>query len=177
METKVESNVFDLINDDAEEEKILCTIKKRQIKKRKGFTEDHLCSPEGMQTIYDTFPKLCKFRGRGHESSDLKNMMYQYKLWAFRLHPGVAFPDILADCERFGNKKQTKECLQNLRECERNRYNDVIKSLTFPVVQTEEGMIIVVLNDFTFVLSNISFPGVKITKHPPSRFSLLSALD
>jgi hypothetical protein len=101
------------------DDKILCRQKSA---KRKIFPEELLCSSGGLQEIYNTFPQKCKFRGRGHETADLKNLISKYKEWAFLLTPGTAFPDVLLSCERFGPKKLTFETLQAMREAERDRY-------------------------------------------------------
>lgn len=105
------------------DEKLLIT-KKRKRTNRVLLTEALLCSEDGLVKIYETFPKACKFRGRGYESADLKNMMSLYKEWAFFLRPGVAFPDILNSCERFGHMKKTKDELLRLRHIEKVRYSE-----------------------------------------------------
>jgi hypothetical protein len=97
-------------------------VRKTKSNKRKIFSEEMLCSPEGIQDIIESFPQKCKFRGRGYEREDLKNMMTNFKVWAFLLTPGTAFPDVLLACERFGSKKLTRETLERMRNAERDRY-------------------------------------------------------
>jgi hypothetical protein len=125
VENNVDQNIMIKVNQNVinKEEKIQCKEKKA---KRKVFPEELLCSSGGMREIYETFPQKCRFRGRGHETADLKNLIRNYKEWAFSLTPGTAFPDVLLSCERFGGKKLTRETLQTMREVERDRYNTAI---------------------------------------------------
>jgi TIMELESS-interacting protein len=113
-------------SDNTKEDEILITKEKNKGSTRIYFNEDLLCSEEGLPKIYETFPKKCKFRGRGYETADLKNMLSCYKEWAFFLHPGIAFQDVLNSCERFGRMKQTKEALDKLRNIERTRYGELL---------------------------------------------------
>jgi hypothetical protein len=108
------------------EDEILITKKKHKGSKRILFDENLLCSEEGLIKIYETFPKACKFYGRGYEAVDLRNMLKLYKEWSFFLHPGIAFQDVLNTCERFGHMKQTKETLDKLRNFERARYSELL---------------------------------------------------
>jgi hypothetical protein len=41
-------------------------LQKKRIAKRK-FTEEMLIGPCGIKRVYDTFPKKCRFRGKGYE--------------------------------------------------------------------------------------------------------------
>lgn len=50
---------------EGEEEEILLTKKKRAV--RKQITEGDIAGPDGIQRIYEVFPKLCRFHGRGNE--------------------------------------------------------------------------------------------------------------
>ena len=95
---------------------------KKKARHSKPFTEDVLTLPDGLQRIYEEFPQSCKFRGRGSEARDIKKMLTMYREWAFQLHPGLAFTDILSKCEALGMKSKTRACIQNLRDKERDRY-------------------------------------------------------
>ena len=54
-----------------------------------------LIGPEGLLRIYEEFPKAATFQGRGSEAKFIKRLMTLYKEWAFQLHPGVAFNDVV----------------------------------------------------------------------------------
>ena len=105
-----------------EEEPTEELVKRKKARLAKPFTEDMLTAVDGLQRIYQEFPKACPFRGRGSEAKDLKKLMTSYKEWAFQLHPGIAFPDFLVKCETLGSKSRPRICLQQLREIERDRY-------------------------------------------------------
>jgi len=45
-----------------------------------------------------------------------------YKDWAFQLHPGMVFQDVLSKIEQLGSKERIRGYLQMQRENERNRY-------------------------------------------------------
>lgn len=101
------------------------STKQTKGKRKVPFDEALLCSEAGMESIYNSFPMKCKFRGRGHETADLKNLMLNYKEWAFWLHPGLAFSDVLDKCELLGKSKLVRDKMQALRERERDRYNSI----------------------------------------------------
>ena len=114
---------------------------KKKVRHYKPFTEDVLTLPDGLQRIYEEFPVSCKFRGRGSEARDIKKLMTMYREWAFQLHPGLAFTDVLSKCEVLGNKGKTRSCMMNLRDRERDRYivssfyiMFVLKTLTMYIV-------------------------------------------
>lgn len=97
-------------------------VVKKKARHSKPFTEDVLTLPDGLQRIYEEFPQTCRFRGRGSEAKDIKKLMNMYREWAFQLHPGTAYTDIIAKCEVLGTKGKTRSCVQNLRDRERSRY-------------------------------------------------------
>jgi len=111
-------------------------VVKKKVRHSKPFTEDVLTHPDGIQRIYEEFPVSCKFRGRGSEAKDVKKLLTMYREWAFQLHPGLAFPDIVSKCESLGSKGKTRSCILNLRERERTRYivsQDDILQILVPV--------------------------------------------
>lgn len=95
---------------------------KKKVKVGKTFSEDMVCGPEGLSRIYEEFPKVFKFRGKGHEASDLNRMMRLYKEWAFQLYSGLAFPDLLRSVHTFSTKGHVRTHMAELREKERDRY-------------------------------------------------------
>lgn len=42
-------------------------LKKKPRQTARKFTEEVLVGPDGIRRVYEEFPKLCKFGGRGHE--------------------------------------------------------------------------------------------------------------
>eukprot|EP01041_Mallomonas_annulata_P013489 gene13489-28595_t len=97
-------------------------LKRKKARTAKKFTEDILIGRDGIQRIYEEFPKACKFRGRGFEASDLKRLANLYKEWAFQLFPNLAYEDLLKSAERLGSKGVVKHALDGLRDKERSRY-------------------------------------------------------
>eukprot|EP00600_Ochromonadales_sp_CCMP1393_P006729 CAMPEP_0174965678 /NCGR_PEP_ID=MMETSP0004_2-20121128/6567_1 /TAXON_ID=420556 /ORGANISM="Ochromonas sp., Strain CCMP1393" /LENGTH=306 /DNA_ID=CAMNT_0016214537 /DNA_START=38 /DNA_END=958 /DNA_ORIENTATION=+ len=97
-------------------------VVKKKARNSKPFTEDVLTLPDGLQRIYEEFPVSCKFRGRGSEARDIKKLMAMYKEWAFQLHPGLSYCDVLSKCESLGGKGKTRGCVADLRDRERDRY-------------------------------------------------------
>eukprot|EP01038_Epipyxis_sp_PR26KG_P010401 gene10401-13970_t len=103
-------------------------LKKKREPSKKPFTEDLLISSEGLQRIYEDFPRYQQFHGRGSEAKDIARLMDKYKEWAFQLHPGMAFIDVINKCETFGSRAVIKSKLVRLRETERDRYmREVLK--------------------------------------------------
>ncbi len=97
-------------------------VKKKKARFVKPLSEEMLCAPDGLLRIYEEFPKACPFRGRGSEAKDLKRLTTLYKEWAFQLHPGIAYQDFLVKCESLGSKGTMRNCLERLRDQERDRY-------------------------------------------------------
>ncbi|KAJ1430240.1 hypothetical protein B484DRAFT_361419 [Ochromonadaceae sp. CCMP2298] len=94
----------------------------KKVKRMRPFTEDVLTLPDGLQRIHEEFPVSCRFRGRGSEANDVKKLMAMYREWAFQLHPGLSFGDVLSKCDALSGKPKTRACLQDLRDRERDRY-------------------------------------------------------
>ena len=60
--------------------------------------------------LKNEFP-LIKFRGKGHEASDLKLLMSRYEHWAHRLFPKMTFQDVLERIEKLAVHKEVKVCV------------------------------------------------------------------
>lgn len=95
-------------------------VKKRKI--RKQVNESDISGEEGIIRIYEEFPSLCQFHGRGYESSDLKRMINVYKEWCFQLYPSIASEDVLEKIFTFGSKSSVSSTLERLRQQECHRY-------------------------------------------------------
>jgi TIMELESS-interacting protein len=118
MSTKA-LNKLDRIDFDVETQII---NKKKRVRSFKPFDEDMLIGANGLTSVYESFHLKCLFHGRGSETRDLKNLIKQYKLWAFNLHPGTNVQDLLNKCESMGKNKKVKTSLECLRIEERQRY-------------------------------------------------------
>jgi TIMELESS-interacting protein len=97
-------------------------VKKKKKRTKRPFTEDILMEPDGLHRILEDFPVSCRFNGRGNEAKDVKKLMGMYREWAFQLHPGLSFADVLHKCEGFGVRGKMGTCMQDLRDRERDRY-------------------------------------------------------
>lgn len=97
-------------------------LKTKRAKVMRPFTEDLLVGQHGLQVMYNEFPLKCKFPGRGHEGKYLKNLLSMYKEWAFQLHPGLSFEDVLQKCDTLSSRGQVRSYMTHLRDVERNRY-------------------------------------------------------
>lgn len=107
---------------EGEQQPVAEELKTKKKKMARPFSEDVLASKDGLARIYEEFPLACQFRGRGFEAQDAKRLVTMYKEWAFQLHPGLAFPDLLNRCESLGAKGKVRTHLEQLRERERCRY-------------------------------------------------------
>lgn len=106
-------------DEDPEPEKLL---KKKRARVDKPFDENMLTSGNGLERIYQEFPNIYKCGGRGSEAKSLKKLTAMYKEWAFQLHRGLAFQDVLSRCEALGSRGQVRSQMDRLREAERDRY-------------------------------------------------------
>lgn len=97
-------------------------LRTKRARNVKLFSEDLLASSDGIHRIYNEFPQTCKYEGRGSEAAYLRRILTRYKEWAFQLHPGVAFEDVVLKCETLGSKGKIRTCLSDLRNTERDRF-------------------------------------------------------
>jgi hypothetical protein len=95
--------------------------KKKKTRSTKPFTIEDLKSSYGLEYIYHQFPPAFQ-RDTNNEGCDLNRLISMYTEWAFRLHPGLAFPDILSQTDSFGSKGSLRNFLVNLRDQERSNY-------------------------------------------------------
>ena len=66
-----------------------------------------LTGERGFKALYEEFPKI-KFKGNGHETSDLALLLQRYELWAHRLFPKMTFRDVLDRVEKLEKDKEVK---------------------------------------------------------------------
>ncbi|CAI9096930.1 OLC1v1033194C1 [Oldenlandia corymbosa var. corymbosa] len=85
-------------------------------KPRPTLTPDLLLSNDGIGHILRHFPRAFKYRGRGHEVSDLGNLLGMYAEWHSHLLPYYSFDHFVHKVEQVGAKVRVKKCLRELQE-------------------------------------------------------------
>lgn len=75
---------------------------------------ERLKGPKGIHTIEQQFVDF-KFRGKGHEKSDLNKLMKKLEYWSHRLFPKFEFDDCLTKLEALGAKKPVQTHLNKIR--------------------------------------------------------------
>ncbi|XP_073243744.1 uncharacterized protein [Porites lutea] len=105
--------------------------KKRRVKRspRPKLDEVRLCSDRGIPALQHICDGI-KFKGKGHEASDLKLLMQRYEHWAHRLFPKFPFTDVVDQVENLGNKKLVQNCLKRIRRGEEDNVDEEDKSDT-----------------------------------------------
>lgn len=70
----------------------------------------------GLGFILRHFPRNFKYRGRGHEVSDLGNLIGLYSEWHSHLLPYYSFDQFIHKVEQVAATKRAKMCVRELRE-------------------------------------------------------------
>lgn len=70
----------------------------------------------GLGFILRHFPRNFKYRGRGHEVSDLGNLIGLYSEWHSHLLPYYSFDQFVHKVEQVAATKRAKMCVRELRE-------------------------------------------------------------
>lgn len=92
-------------------------IKKAALpRSRPKLTPDLLLSDDGLGYVLRHFPRSFKYRGRGHEVSDLGNLIGLYSEWHSRLLPYYSFDQFVHKVEQVAATKRVKMCIRELRE-------------------------------------------------------------
>ncbi|KAM9313272.1 TIMELESS-interacting protein [Gastrophryne carolinensis] len=73
-----------------------------------------LTSQRGLPALRHLFDNV-KFKGKGHETEDLRVLLRQMENWAHRLFPKLQFEDFLNRLEALGAKKEVQTCLKRIR--------------------------------------------------------------
>ncbi|XP_071696274.1 uncharacterized protein [Rutidosis leptorrhynchoides] len=89
---------------------------KKVPKTRPKLTPELLLSDDGLGFVLRHFPKAFKFRGHGHETSDLGNLLSLYAEWHSHLIPYYSFNQFIHKVEQVGGSKRVKLCIRDLRE-------------------------------------------------------------
>ncbi|XP_059595516.1 uncharacterized protein LOC100240999 isoform X4 [Vitis vinifera] len=89
---------------------------KKAPRTRPNLTPELLLSDNGLGYVLRHFPGAFKFRGRGHEVSDLGNLIGLYSEWHSHLLPYYSFDQFVHKVEKVGTTKRVKICIRELRE-------------------------------------------------------------
>ncbi|XP_067411645.1 TIMELESS-interacting protein isoform X2 [Emydura macquarii macquarii] len=73
-----------------------------------------LISERGLPALRHIFDNA-KFKGKGHETEDLKKLLRHMEHWAHRLFPKLQFDDFIDRVESLGNKREVQTCLKRIR--------------------------------------------------------------
>lgn len=68
--------------------------------------ENRLLSRDGIPRLRKITKQRLKFRGKGHEFSDISRLLGMYQLWLDDLYPRAKFRDALSTVEKLGHKKR-----------------------------------------------------------------------
>ncbi|KAK6357831.1 chromosome segregation in meiosis- protein [Orbilia blumenaviensis] len=80
-------------------------IKIRTRKPKVKLTEDRLLGPNGIPYLQENAAKKIKFKGKGHEISDLERLLKFYQIWADNLYPKAQFKDAIDMIEKLGSSR------------------------------------------------------------------------
>ncbi|KAG1361149.1 TIMELESS-interacting protein [Cocos nucifera] len=83
---------------------------------RPKLTPDLLLSEDGLGYVLRHFPRSFKYHGRGHEVSDLGNLINLYAQWHARLIPYYSFDQFVHKVEQVGATKRVRRCIAELRD-------------------------------------------------------------
>ncbi|KAF2208133.1 hypothetical protein CERZMDRAFT_87874 [Cercospora zeae-maydis SCOH1-5] len=81
-----------------------------QVKKKRvpipKLDEDRLLSDAGIPKLRKIAKSKLKFRGKGHEFTDISNLLNTYQLWLDDLYPRAKFRDAVKMVEKVGHSKR-----------------------------------------------------------------------
>ncbi|KAL0552687.1 hypothetical protein IC582_011807 [Cucumis melo] len=89
---------------------------KKAPRTRPKLTPELLLSEDGLGYVLRHFPRAFKYRGRGHEISDLENLIGLYREWHSHILPYYSFEHFVHKVEQVAATKRVKMCLGELRE-------------------------------------------------------------
>ncbi|KAK6347755.1 chromosome segregation in meiosis- protein [Orbilia javanica] len=100
-------------------------IKIRTRKPKVKLTEDRLLSPDGIPYLQEHATKKIKFKGKGHEVSDLERLLNFYQIWADNLYPKAQFKDAIDMIEKLGSSRGMQRRREEwIQEFKANRANE-----------------------------------------------------
>ncbi|XVF03040.1 hypothetical protein REPUB_Repub04eG0225900 [Reevesia pubescens] len=83
---------------------------------RPKLTPELLLSDDGIGYILRHFPRAFRYRGHGHEVSDLGNLIGLYRDWHKHLIPYYSFDQFVHNVDKVASSKRVKNCIRELRE-------------------------------------------------------------
>ncbi|KAK8615610.1 hypothetical protein V6N13_017195 [Hibiscus sabdariffa] len=83
---------------------------------RPKLTPELLLSDDGFGYILRHFPRAFRYRGHGHEVSDLGNLIELYREWHKHLIPYYSFDQFVHKVDKVASSKRVKNCIKDLRE-------------------------------------------------------------
>ncbi|XP_038668918.1 TIMELESS-interacting protein [Scyliorhinus canicula] len=95
-----------------------------------------LTSERGLPALRNLFTDV-RFKGKGHESDDVKTLLWHMEHWAHRLYPKLQFEDFIDKVEALGGKKEVQTCLKKIRLDIPITHDDFISN---EVVENEDGL-------------------------------------
>ncbi|KAH3797672.1 TIMELESS-interacting protein-like [Dreissena polymorpha] len=109
-------------NEEAENAEVLARLKdlskgasKKVVRRpQPKLDPTRLSGARGIPILAKQFEKV-KFKGKGHEASDLALIMKQLEHWGHRLFPKMPFDEVLERVERLGTKKEVQTCVKKIR--------------------------------------------------------------
>ena len=121
------------------------TIKKKR-KPNPKLDENRLLSDAGIPRLRRITKTRLKFRGKGHEFSDISRLLNTYQLWLDDLHPRAKFKDALTDVEKVGHTKRMQVTRRawldatkpQLRDASPEKDEDFVMSGALPNTGTRE---------------------------------------
>ncbi|TRY82026.1 hypothetical protein DNTS_006672 [Danionella cerebrum] len=90
-------------------------VAKRRVQRpRPKLDANRLVSEKGLPALRTLFDDV-KFKGKGHETENLKLLMQKMENWAHRLFPKMQFEEFIDKVEGLGGKKEVQTCLKRIR--------------------------------------------------------------
>ncbi|KAE8719821.1 Zinc knuckle family protein, putative isoform 2 [Hibiscus syriacus] len=83
---------------------------------RPKLTPELLLSDDGLGYVLRHFPRAFRYRGRGHEVSDLGKLIELYREWHKHLIPYYSFDQFVHKVDKVASSKRVKNCIKDLRE-------------------------------------------------------------
>lgn len=89
-------------------------LRKHVKKPQPKLDAQRLTSDRGLPALRNLFDSV-QFKGKGHESEDVKTLLWHMEHWAHRLYPKLQFEQFIGKVETLGNKKEVQTCLKKIR--------------------------------------------------------------
>ena len=110
---------LDLTLDLSDDDKSTNANKQEPLKIRKTrivakLDAEKLLSADGLPKLLSDSRKL-KFRGKGHEQTDLEKLLSFFQLWGHNLFPKLKFKSFVDRTEKICKEKRTRVCILKLK--------------------------------------------------------------